>query len=158
VRLRLFNVFGPRQDAASPYAGVVARFVGALCEGRTPAIHGDGSQSRDFTYVANAVDALLLAAQAPGAVGNVYNVGGGGRVSVENLLRHLGALLDREFRAAYRAARPGDVRHSQADLTRARRDLGYEPRVAFPDGLRRTLEVYQSCASRRLPSPDQTVG
>jgi UDP-glucose 4-epimerase len=151
VRLRLFNVFGPRQDPASAYSGVVARFIGALCRGQQPVVHGDGHQSRDFTYVDNAVQALLLAAEAPGVSGNVYNVGAGGRTCLRMLLGHLAQLLNRDVMPAYGPPRAGDVRHSHADLTRARQDLGYEPRVPLLEGLRRTAEAYQ--AERSVDTP-----
>jgi UDP-glucose 4-epimerase len=144
VRLRLFNVFGPRQDPRSPYAGVVARFVAALSRGEAPLLQGDGQQSRDFTYVEDAVRAFLLAAEAPAASGEVYNVGAGGRTSIRELLRQLGGLLGREVRPVCAAPRPGDVRHSQADLTRARQDLGYLPLVSLAEGLRRTVAAYQA--------------
>jgi UDP-glucose 4-epimerase len=143
VRLRFFNIFGPRQDARSPYSGVIALFIGAMAEGRVPRIDGDGLQSRDFTYVANAVQAVLKGAEAPAAVGNVYNVGTGSSITVLDLVRHLNELLGTKIEPTHGPARAGDVRHSQADITRARQDLGYEPTVAFPEGLRRTLEWYQ---------------
>jgi UDP-glucose 4-epimerase len=144
VRLRFFNIFGPRQDARSPYSGVIALFVGAMSAGRTPTVHGDGLQSRDFTYVANAVQAVIKAAQAPAAVGNVYNVGNGASTSVLDLVRHLNQLLGSNIQPQFGPARSGDVRHSQADISRARRDLGYEPAISFPEGLRRTLEAHRA--------------
>ncbi len=144
VRLRFFNIFGPRQDPHSPYTGVIAIFIAALAQGRTPRIDGDGLQSRDFTYVENAVQAVMKAADAPAASGNVYNVGNGGSVTVLDLVKHLNELLGTDIKPVHGPARPGDVRHSQADITRARRDLGYEPAVSFVEGLRRTLEWYRS--------------
>jgi UDP-glucose 4-epimerase len=143
VRLRFFNVFGPRQRADSPYSGVIALFLGALAEGRAPTVHGDGLQSRDFTYVANAVQALLLAAESATAVGNVYNIGTGSGTSVLDLVRQLNQLLGTSIAPVYGPARAGDVRHSLADIRRARRDLGYEPTVSFAEGLRRTVEAYR---------------
>lgn len=141
VRLRFFNIFGPRQDARSPYSGVIALFSAALASGRTPTIHGDGLQSRDFVYVADAVQALVRAAEAPAAaVGNVYNIGTGVRISVLDLVRHLNDILGTDIQPRHGPERAGDIRHSLADITRARRDLGYEPRVPFAEGLRRTLE------------------
>jgi UDP-glucose 4-epimerase len=142
ARLRFFNIFGPRQDPRSPYSGVIALFTAALAEGRTPRIDGDGLQSRDFTYVENAVQAVLKAATAPAAVGNVYNVGTGANVSVLQLVAELNRLLGKDVKPTHGPPRPGDVRHSQADISRARRDLGYEPTVPFTEGLRRTLEAY----------------
>lgn len=141
VRLRFFNIFGPRQDARSPYSGVIALFSAALAAGRTPTIHGDGLQSRDFVYVTDAVQALIRAAQAPAAaVGNVYNIGTGVRTSILDLVRHLNDILGTSVQPRHGPERAGDIRHSLADITRARRDLGYEPRVPFAEGLRCTLE------------------
>jgi UDP-glucose 4-epimerase len=144
VRLRFFNIFGPRQDPRSPYTGVIALFIAALAEGRTPVIDGDGVQSRDFTYVENAVQAVLKAADAPAAVGNVYNVGNGASTTVLDLVKHLNDQLGSKIQPSHGPPRPGDVRHSQADITLARRDLGYEPAVSFVEGLRRTLEWYRT--------------
>ncbi len=144
VRLRFFNIFGPRQDPKSPYTGVIALFMAAMAEGRTPRIDGDGLQSRDFTYVENVVQALTKAADAPAAVGNVYNIGTGGSTTVLDLVKHLNALLGSDIKPTFGPPRPGDVRHSQADITRARRDLGYEPTISFVEGLRRTLDDYRA--------------
>jgi UDP-glucose 4-epimerase len=144
VRLRFFNIFGPRQDPRSPYSGVIALFTAALADGRTPRIDGDGLQSRDFTYVANAVQAVVKAADAPAAVGRVYNVGTGANVSVLQLVAELNRFLGTQVQPTQGPPRPGDVRHSQADISRARRDLGYEPEVSFGEGLRRTLEAYRA--------------
>ncbi len=140
VRLRFFNVFGPRQRADSPYSGVIAIFAGLLAAGRVPTVHGDGGQSRDFVYVADAVQAVAKAADAPGASGNVYNVGTGRCVSVVQLVRALNRVLGTDLTPAHGPARVGDVRFSRAKIDRARRDLGYEPTVDFEDGLRRTLD------------------
>jgi len=140
VRLRFFNIYGPRQDASSPYSGVIALFLAAMSEDRVPRIDGDGLQSRDFAYVGNAVQALVKAADAPAAVGNVYNVGNGSSITVLDLVRHLNELLGKNIRPTFGPPRPGDVRHSQADITLARRDLGYDPAVSFHEGLRLTLE------------------
>ncbi len=145
VRLRFFNIFGPRQDARNPYSGVIALFIGAMARGQIPRIDGDGLQSRDFTYVANAVQAVIKAAAASSAVvGNVYNVGTGSSTTVLDLVRNLNELLGTSIQPIHGPARPGDVRHSQADISRARRDLGYEPAVSFPEGLRRTVEWYRA--------------
>jgi UDP-glucose 4-epimerase len=140
VRLRFFNIFGPRQDPGSPYSGVIAVFTRTMLEGRRPTIHGDGLQSRDFTYVANAVQALQKAAIAPGAVGNVYNVGTGGSHNLLDVVRHLNLCLGTALEPMFVAGRSGDVRHSQADVNRARQDLGYEPCVSFSEGLGHTIE------------------
>jgi UDP-glucose 4-epimerase len=143
VRLRLFNVFGPRQTADSPYTGVIALFLAALCTGLPPTIYGDGIQSRDFTYVDNAVQALLRAAVAPSAPGNVYNIGNGARTTVRALLDHLNQLLGCDVQPVYGPPRPGDVRHAQADITRAQSDLQYQPHISLAEGLRRTAEACQ---------------
>jgi UDP-glucose 4-epimerase len=147
VRLRFFNIFGPRQDAKSPYSGVIALFIAAMSAGRAPTIYGDGLQSRDFTYVANAVQAVVKAAEAPAAVGNVYNIGNGGSISVLDLVHHLNQLLGSHIQPQFGPERGGDVRYSQADISRARRDLGYEPDVSFHEGLRRTLEAHRGSTS-----------
>jgi len=141
VRLRFFNVFGPRQDAASPYSGVIALFSAAMKQGKQPTIFGDGLQSRDFVYIDNVVDALLKAAEAPAAVGNVYNIGVGERITILDLVAALNQLLGTNIKPVLAPARAGDVRYSQADISRARRDLGYEPRVPFLDGLRNTINA-----------------
>src|SRR5262249_1896133 len=135
--------FGPRQDARSPYSGVIALFCAAMLEGRTPTIHGDGLQSRDFTYVENAVQAMRKAADAPEAIGRVYNIGNGYTTTVLQLGPERNKLLGPALKPVHDAARAGDVRPSQADISRARRDLGYEPAVSFPEGLRRTLASYR---------------
>jgi UDP-glucose 4-epimerase len=148
VRVRFFNIFGPRQDPRSPYTGVIALFLAAMSEGRAPRIDGDGLQSRDFTYVTNAVQAVIKAAHAPAAaVGNVYNIGNGGSTTVLDLVKNLNELLGTNIQPSHGPPRPGDVRHSQADITRAHRDLGYDPQVSFVEGLRRTLEWYRAEAS-----------
>lgn len=139
VRLRFFNVFGPRQDARSPYTGVIALFAAGMLEGKRPSVQGDGLQSRDFTYVENAVQALCRAADAPAAVGKVYNIGNGETTTVLALVAHLNDILSTNLAPVHAPARAGDVRHSQADISLARRDLGYEPRVNFVEGLRRTV-------------------
>jgi UDP-glucose 4-epimerase len=143
VRLRYFNVFGPRQSPDSPYAAVIPRFIEALTAGRSPTVHGDGQQSRDFTYVVDVVQANLLAAEAPGVSGRVYNVACGRRTTLLELVAHLNALLGTRIRAAHTAARPGDVRHSQADIERARAELGYQPTTDVAEGLRRCLEWWR---------------
>ena len=141
VRLRFFNIFGPRQRSDSPYSGVIALFAAAMSRGRRPVVHGDGSQSRDFTYVANAVQALTRAADAPDASGNVYNVGTGRTVSVVELVAALNRALGTDVQPEFGPPRAGDVKFSRADIARTRADLGYEPEVSFDDGLRRTVEA-----------------
>lgn len=144
VRLRFFNVFGPRQDAKNPYSGVIALFIAAMSAGRTPTIFGDGKQARDFVYVANVVQALLRAADAPGVSGGVYNIGNGGSTTILELVRDLNELLGKDIRPIFAPPRAGDVRLSQADIRRARAELGYEPRVSFREGLAKTLAAYHS--------------
>lgn len=144
VTLRYFNVFGPRQDPASPYSGVISLFLAALTEGRRPTVHGDGEQTRDFTYVTNVVDAVLRACEVPGVAGMVINVATGRRISVNQLLATLCQLWGEGVQPVYGDPRPGDIRHSQADIARARTLLGYEPRVDFVEGLRRTIAWYRA--------------
>lgn len=140
VRVRYFNIFGPRQDADNPYAGVIALFCKLMLEGQTPTIQGDGLQSRDFTFVANAVQATIKAAGAPAAAGQVYNIGNGSNTTVLDLVKSLNKLLGTNLQPTFGPPRAGDVRHSQADISKARRDLGYEPSVSFLEGLRHTLD------------------
>jgi len=142
VRLRFFNIFGPRQRADSPYSGVIALFTAGMSAGRAPTIQGDGTQSRDFTFVANAVQALTKAAAAPGVSGNVYNVGTGRSVSVLDLVAALNRVLGTAHAPTFGPTRAGDVAFSQADISRTRADLGYAPAVDFEDGLARTVEWY----------------
>ena len=141
VSLRYFNVFGPRQDPGSEYSGVISRFVRALQSNEHPVIYGDGEQSRDFTYISNVVDANLRAAEASAAVGRVINIGNGKSVTINELLRTLKELTGNQNAIAeYRDARPGDVRHSLADLRLAESLLGYTPEVGLEEGLRLTLD------------------
>jgi UDP-glucose 4-epimerase len=144
VRLRFFNVFGPRQRADSPYSGVIALFVAALTAGRSPTVFGDGLQSRDFTYVTDVIQALLRAAERPGVSGKVYNVGTGHSVSVLDLIAALNRQLGTQVAPQHAPQRVGDVRYSRADVSRARRDLGYNPAVTFEEGLTETLRWYRS--------------
>src|SRR5205085_12240008 len=139
VRLRFFNIFGPRQRADSPYSGVIAIFAAALTAGRVPSVHGDGLQSRDFVYVADVANALIRAADTPGVSGRVYNVGTGGSVTVLDLIRVLNQLLGTSVTPKHGPPRAGDVRDSRAKIDRLRRDLGYEPTVVFDEVLRRPL-------------------
>jgi nucleoside-diphosphate-sugar epimerase len=142
VSLRYFNVFGPRQDPTSQYSGVLSRFITALLDGQQPCVFGDGQQSRDFTYVANVVDATLRACEAPGASGRVFNVGTGERFTLNETLRLLGKISGKNAQAKYDPPRTGDILHSQADISLARKILGYQPSVAFAEGLKRTWEWY----------------
>ena len=147
VRLRFFNVFGPRQRADSPYSGVIAIFAALLAAGRNPNVHGDGLQSRDFVYVSDVARALMLAADTPGVSGRVYNVGTGGSVTLLELVAELNAALGTSAVPLHGPARAGDVRHSRAKIDRIRADLGYAPAVPFADGLRRTLDWYRGQTS-----------
>jgi nucleoside-diphosphate-sugar epimerase len=144
VTIRYFNVFGPRQDPSSPYSGVISLFISALCEGKPPKIYGDGEQTRDFTYVANVVDGVLRACHANGASGEVINVATGGRISLNQLFRTVRDLVGASIEPVYESVRAGDVRDSQADISKARRILGYEPLVRFEDGLKKTVEWYRT--------------
>jgi nucleoside-diphosphate-sugar epimerase len=147
VSTRYFNVFGPRQDPSSPYSGVISLFIQALLDGRAPTIYGDGEQTRDFTYVANVVDGVLKACHASGVAGQVINVATGGRVSLNALFATLRSLTGVSVLPAYGPARTGDVRHSQADIGRARAMLGYSPSIEFDEGLTRTLDWARQAAS-----------
>jgi nucleoside-diphosphate-sugar epimerase len=144
VALRYFNVFGPRQDPASEYAAVIPRFLTALLQKRRPIVFGDGEQTRDFTYIENVVQANLLAATAPDAAGAFMNIGCGERISLNQVLKIAGDLLGIEVEAEYRESRSGDVRDSLADISKARRLLGYDPKIKFADGLARTLEALRA--------------
>ena len=148
VSTRYFNVFGPRQDPSSPYSGVISLFVRAALDGAAPTIHGDGGQTRDFTYVANTVDGVLRAVVAPGVAGEVINVATNGRVSLNQLWNEVQRLLGTSLTPVYGPPRAGDVRDSQAAIDKASRLLGYQPIVAFDEGLRRTVEW---AAGRPLP-------
>jgi nucleoside-diphosphate-sugar epimerase len=147
VTTRYFNVFGPRQDPSSPYSGVISLFISALADGRQPTIYGDGGQTRDFTYVANVVDGVLRACHAPGLAGKMMNVATGGRISLNDLLAALCQVLGVKVTAIYREPRAGDVRDSQADISRAKEWLGYTPIVDLREGLDRTLAWYRSQAA-----------
>ena len=138
VALRYFNVFGPRQDPNSQYSGVVALFLRLASEGVQPTVCGDGTQTRDFTYVSNVVDATLLAAEAPKASGSVLNIGCGASYSVLDLIAAIEKATGRPLEPTFGPARPGDVKHSFANIDRARARLGYEPEVSFADGVGRT--------------------
>jgi nucleoside-diphosphate-sugar epimerase len=144
VSIRYFNVFGPRQDPSSPYSGVISVFASALIENRSPTIYGDGEQTRDFTYVANVVDGVLRACEANGASGEVINVATGGRISLNQLFATVKGLVGATAAASYTDVRSGDVKDSQADITKAQRILGYQPTVSFEEGLRRTVEWYRT--------------
>lgn len=142
VRIRYFNVFGERQDPNSPYSAVIPLFVSAILSGKQPTIYGDGSQSRDFTYVGNVVSANLKAAIAPNVSGKVYNAACGGSLSVLELLKEICDQLDKPFEPFFAEPRTGDVLHSWADISAAERDLGYRVEISLREGLRRTVAWY----------------
>jgi nucleoside-diphosphate-sugar epimerase len=144
VSLRYFNVFGPRQDPTSQYSGVLALFIPAVLEGRRPTIYGDGLQSRDFTYVRNVVEANLLACAAPGVAGETFNVACGDRITVNSMLQQINKITGKDISPIYAEPRAGDIKHSQADITKARERLGYKPLISFDEGLRRTIEWYRN--------------
>jgi nucleoside-diphosphate-sugar epimerase len=146
VALRYFNVFGPRQDPTSQYAAVIPNFITALIGGRPPLIFGDGEQSRDFTYVTNVVEANMLALDAPDVGGRVYNIACGERVTLNRLASELRELLGSDIEPEYAVPRPGDIKHSLADLSRARTELGYTPSVLLREGLSRTIEHFRGAA------------
>lgn len=150
VCLRYFNIFGPHQDPSSPYAAVVPIFITRLMRGESPVIYGNGEQSRDFTYIANAVEANLLAARAPQAPGGVFNVACSTRYSLNQLVSKLQALTQTTVPPTYAPARPGDVLHSQGDIERASLMLGYRPKVTFDEGLAATVQWFRETA--REPS------
>ena len=147
VTIRYFNVFGPRQDPSSPYSGVISVFAKALLENKAPTIYGDGEQTRDFTYVANVVDGVLRAVKAPEASGAVVNVATGARISLNRLFEVMRDLTGSRVKVSYGPLRHGDVKDSQADITRARTLLGYEPLVSFEEGLAHTVKWYRSQAA-----------
>jgi nucleoside-diphosphate-sugar epimerase len=144
VSIRYFNVFGPRQDPSSPYSGVISVFATALLENRPPRIYGDGEQTRDFTYVANVVDGVLRACEAPKASGEVINVATGGRISLNTLFYAMRDVVGGTLEPTYAESRKGDVRDSQADIRKAKEVLGYEPTVSFEDGISRTIAWYRA--------------
>ncbi|MEP6893105.1 MAG: NAD-dependent epimerase/dehydratase family protein, partial [Gaiellaceae bacterium] len=146
VVLRYFNVFGPRQSPFSQYAAVVPLFVTAIAEGRPITIHGDGGQSRDFTYVANVVDATMRAAEVAEANGRIFNVAAGSPGSVNDVADTIGRLLGKPVAKEFLPPRPGDIRDSWADITAARETLGFEPTVGLEEGLRRTVEALRDDA------------
>ncbi|MBX9681268.1 MAG: NAD-dependent epimerase/dehydratase family protein [Gemmataceae bacterium] len=140
VRMRFFNVFGPRQDTKNPYSGVIALFSAAMAEGKIPKIFGDGQQARDFVYVGNVVQALILAARTPQANGRVYNVGMGESVTLLGLVDALNEVLRKSIRATHEPARTGDIKLSCSNIAQITKDLRYSPKIDFLQGLKRTLE------------------
>ena len=148
VGLRYFNVFGPRQDPKSQYAAVIARFIQWGLRGQPLEVHGDGTQSRDFTYIDNVVEANVLAGKAPGAAGEVLNIGCGDRVSLLDIVARLEGLLGKKLERRHTPSRAGDVPHTLADVSKAKRLMGYSPLVGFDEGFRRTVEYFKSLPKR----------
>ena len=153
VSLRYFNIFGPRQDPSSPYSGVLAKFVTQMLRGEQPTINGDGEQSRDFTYIDNAVEANLLACKAPAAkvAGQVFNVATGRRVTLNETFKALQSLTTYTGLPKYGPERGGDIKHSLADISKAEAGFGYKPKVDFEEGLRKTVEWYRKQAPELRP-------
>ncbi len=149
VSLRFFNVFGPRQDPTSVYSGVLSKFLTALIDRHSPTIYGDGEQSRDFTYVEDVVELVLRASEASGVSGRMFNAGNGNRYTLNATWALLQRIEGIELPAIYDAPRPGDVRHSQADITAAVTELGHSPRFTFEEGLRLTLDWYRADLKRQ---------
>jgi len=141
--LRFFNVYGPRQDPSSPYSGVISVFMTCLLQGTSPTIHGDGEQTRDFTYIEDVVDLVIKAAKAPGVAGKVFNAGNGNCYSLNEIWAILQKIEGVTIPAKYGPPRAGDVRDSQADTTAAMNELGHSPRFSIEEGLRRTLAWYR---------------
>jgi nucleoside-diphosphate-sugar epimerase len=146
--LRYFNVFGPRQDPTSQYSGVLSRYMLAVIRGEQPVVFGDGEQSRDFTYVDNIVDLTLRACEASGASGKVFNGGTGVRITLNEAIKLLAAVTGKKIQAKYESGRSGDILHSQADISLAKKVLGYEPCVGFEAGLKRTWEWYSAAYAK----------
>ena len=140
--MRYFNIFGPRQNPTSQYSAVIPKFIHAYLHGNAPTIEGDGEQSRDFTYIANAVHANLLACHAEGVAGEVFNIGCGQQTSINRLASLIGEMMEANTKPVYTSSRPGDVRHSRADIHKAQQLLGYEPKVELKAGLRQTIDWF----------------
>lgn len=150
VTVRYFNVFGPRQDPDSPYSAVIPLFITAMLSGQRPVIYGDGEQSRDFTYIRNVVDGNLLAADAKNVSGRVFNLANGRSTNLLQLIARLNELLETDIEPEFAPPRPADVRESMADITQARKLLGYEPRIGFDEGLRLSIEYYREALAERV--------
>ncbi len=158
VALRYFNVFGPRQDPLSTYAAAIPKFINTMLQGERPTIFGDGWQSRDFTYVDNVVQGNLLACRAPAAVGETINLAAGGRVVINDLVAQLNDILGSDLAPIHAAPRPGDILHSQADISKARQLLGFEPAVDFTEGLRRAVDWYRANPASPTANSGNPVG
>lgn len=151
VALRYFNIFGPRQDPNSEYAAVIPKFINAFLAGRSPIIFGDGEQSRDFTFVANAVEANILASKSNDAVGKYYNIAIGGQYTLNGLIKMLQEIVGTDIQPKYDPPRRGDILHSFADITRAGKDLNFQPKVDFLSGLKKTVEWFTELYNARTP-------
>lgn len=158
VCLRYFNIFGPRQDPKSEYAAVIPKFINAMLAGKQPVVFGDGEQSRDFTYIDNAVQANLLATTAPDAPGKYFNIACGARFTLNQLIEMLGEILETNIKAKYTPPRRGDILHSYAEISRARKELGYDPRIMFEDGLRKTVEWFSAIFNSHTPAGGIKIG
>lgn len=143
VSLRYFNVFGPNQDPKSQYAAVIPRFITAILNQSSPVIYGDGEQSRDFTFIENVVDANLLSCKDDNASGKIFNIACGERYTINTLLKELYSILGKTAEPVYSEPRAGDIKHSHADISRARDIIGYKPKIDFKEGLRRTVEWFK---------------
>jgi len=152
VCLRYFNIFGPRQDPQSEYAAVIPKFITALLNGRQPVVYGDGEQSRDFTFISNAVDANLLATTAAMAPGKYYNIACGAQYTLNDLLNMLREIIGSDVEAKYTPPHPGDIKHSFADIELARKELNFDPKVDFKAGLKKTVEWFAKLQSSQTPS------
>jgi UDP-glucose 4-epimerase len=148
VGLRYFNVFGPRQDPDSPYSAVIPIFVTRLLSGKPPVVYGDGLQSRDFTFVRNVVEGNLLAAEKPGVAGKIINMADGRQTTLLRLIELLSQMLGTTTKTDFQPARVGDVRESLADISLARKLLGYDPKVHLEEGLRETIDYYKQLAMK----------
>jgi nucleoside-diphosphate-sugar epimerase len=144
VTTRYFNVFGPRQQPGSPYSGVISLFIDALASGKAPMVLGDGKQTRDFTFVSDVVTGVLRCCEAPNVSGEVINVAAGGRISLLDLIKTLQTILKSHVAPSFGPTREGDVRDSQADISKARKLLDFSPSVSFEDGLAQTVAWFQS--------------
>ncbi len=153
VCLRYFNVYGPRQDPASQYSSVIPKFVTMMLAGETPTIFGDGEQSRDFVYIKDVIQANLKAANVPGAAGSVVNVASSKRYTLNDLVRIINEILGTKIEPVYAEERAGDVKHSHADISRARQVLGFEPEWSFEEGLRETVEWYRNVGNAKHNAP-----
>jgi len=158
VCLRYFNIFGPRQDPNSQYSAVIPKFIYALQAGKRPVVFGDGEQSRDFTYIANTVEANLLATTAPEAPGRVYNIACGGQYTLNTLINELNNIIGTDIEPKYDPPRKGDILHSFADISKARNELGYDPKFDFKEGLRKTVEWFTKKMQSETPVGGINIG